>query len=153
VSDIPESALIPAEGPIGPFVDGLDEPYWTGLREGEVRIQRCSSCRTWIWAPQWRCSACGGYDLEWEAVEPKATVFSWCRTFHGFAPSLKAFLPYVTLLAELPQAGGRRLLGILVGPQEGLKIGAELEGVIQPASEVTSNWPVLRWRMASGVSR
>jgi uncharacterized OB-fold protein len=148
VSEIPETSLIPAEGAIGPLTDGLDEPYWAGLREGEVRIQRCAACEAWVWAPQWRCGTCGGWDLEWKSVEPKATVYSWTRTWHGFAPSLAEFLPYVVVLAELRQAGGARLLGILVGPDEGVRIGAPLEAVFQPPSNVTSGWPVLRWRLA-----
>lgn len=131
--------------------DGLDAPYWAGLAEGKLTIQRCSRCRAWIWAPQWRCSHCGSWDLEWEAVEPSGTVFSWTRTWHPFSPELKAVTPYVVILGELPQAGAARLMGTLAGPEDALRIGARITGEIQAASEATSGVPILRWRLSTGI--
>ena len=139
----------PVIGRIGPKRDGLDTPYWEGLRAGQLKLQRCVHCRTWWWSPVWRCAECGGWDLEWEGVEPRGRVFSWIRTHQAFAPEMAPIVPYVTVMVQLPQAGDRRLLGILVGPEEGLDIGAEVEGVIQPASALTNDQPVLRWRLAS----
>ena len=55
--------------------------------------------------------------------------------------------PYVTVLVEFRDAGGRRLLGLLADDRsDDPVIGAAVEGVIQPPSSVTSGHPVLRWR-------
>jgi uncharacterized OB-fold protein len=137
----------PVIGPVGPLHDGLDLPFWEGMRVGELRLQRCSACRTWIWAPTWRCGHCGSWALDWEAVEPSGRVYSWIRSWQPFAPALANLTPFVTLLVELPHAGDRRLIGLLVGDETGLSIGAPVDGVIQSASALTCGRPILRWRL------
>ncbi|GAB4664164.1 hypothetical protein MOKP76_14210 [Mycobacterium avium subsp. hominissuis] len=57
-------------------------------------------------------------------------------------------VPYVNVLVELPDAGGRRLLGLLVGNDDGLAIGAEVVGRIQKPSAQTNDQAVLRWELA-----
>ena len=139
---------MPAAGPLAPFEDGLDRPFWDGLAAGELRIPRCGHCAAWAWPPQWRCPHCGKWELDWRPVAAAGLIYSWTRTWHAFAPQMKAVTPFVTVLVELPHAGGARLLGTLVGPEEGLRIGARATGDIQPASAVTSDLPVMRWRIS-----
>jgi uncharacterized OB-fold protein len=139
---------IPSIGEIGPRVDGVDIPYWDGLRLGDLRIQRCRECMTWRWAPVWRCAKCGSWDLDWLRVEARGRVYSWIRTCQAFAPEMEPIIPYVTVLVEMPEAGNVRLLGILVGDDGALQIGAEVEGVLQAPSELTNGQAVLRWRLA-----
>ena len=128
--------------------DGLDRPHWEGLRSGEVRVQRCARCGHWIWAPQPICPRCHSFDLTWPAVEPNGTVYSWTRTWQPFTPELSGHLPFVVVLAELPAAGGRRLLGVLRDADGAdVRIGQPVRGEIDPASSPGA-WPVLRWRLA-----
>jgi uncharacterized OB-fold protein len=132
----------------GPRDDGLDRPHWEGLRAGEVRIQRCAPCGHWIWAPQPLCPRCHSFDLTWPAVEPDATVYSWTRTWQPFVPELSGHLPFVVVVAELPTAGGRRLLGVLRGGGDAeVHVGQPVRGEIDPAPSAGA-WPVLRWRLA-----
>ncbi|WP_354700123.1 hypothetical protein DSM112329_00386 [Paraconexibacter sp. AEG42_29] len=137
----------PVIGDIGPRPDGLDVPFWAGLAEGRLLLQRCGACATWIWGPQWVCPRCRTLEPGWDEVPLRGTVYSWTRTWQPFVPSFKEHLPYVTLLIELPDAGGRRILGLLIdddGTTDPV-IGEDVAGVIQPASDVTSGVPVLRW--------
>lgn len=143
-------ATAPVLGEPGPDISGLDTPFWEGLREGELRIQRCGGCGGWIWSPQWRCGDCGSWDMQWEETSAEGVVYSWTRTHHAFAPGLKEAVPFVTLLVELPKAGGKRLMGILIGDEAALKIGAPVVAVIQPPSERTNGQAILRWRLAEG---
>lgn len=129
------------------FDSRVDAPHWKGFAEGELRIQRCDSCREWLWPADWRCWKCGSWDLGWEPVEPKGTVYSWIRTHYPFAPAYADLLPYVNVLVELPGAGGRRLLGLLIDGEEGLRIGARVEGVIEQPSERTLDLHAMRWRL------
>ena len=138
---------IPVAGRIGPRKDVVDIAFWEGLAAGELRMQQCPSCQSWWWSPVWRCADCGSWDLRWRAIAPHGRVYSWIRSHQPFVPAMAAITPYVTLLVELPHAGNRRLFGILFGPEEGLKIGAPVEGVIQPASELTHHQPVMRWKL------
>ncbi|PBC51968.1 DNA-binding protein [Rhodococcus sp. ACS1] len=137
----------PATALTGPYADGLDLPYWEGLRAGELRLQRCAECDLWIWGPRWMCGRCQTFDPEWVAVEPVGRVFSWSRTWHPFIPELAGELPYVTVLVELPHAGGRRVLGLLAESGDtDIAIGDAVAGIIQQPSEAP--WPLLRWQRA-----
>lgn len=136
----------PVVGSIGPRPDGLDAPYWDGLVEGRLRIQQCDKCERWIWGPQWACPQCLRVEPGWVEIEPSGRVYSWTRTWQKFAPEFSPLVPYVTVLVELPHAGDRRLLGLLVGDDSlDPRIGEEVRGVFQNPSEITSNAAVLRW--------
>ncbi|MBD0024470.1 DNA-binding protein [Gordonia pseudamarae] len=135
--------------PWGPAADGLDRPYWDGLVDGELRLQRCTECREWIWGPQSVCAGCYGFDIGWESVEPVGTIYSWSRSWYPYISELGDELPYISVLVELPQAGGRRLLGMLIGdPQQTPRIGERVVGTIQRRPD--EPWPLLRWHREEG---
>ena len=90
---------------------GADEAYWTGLAQGEVKVQRCSSCNHWHVPAVWRCGECGSWDLQWHTVAPRGRVFSWTRTWHEFGAPRELGLPFISVVVELDDAGGRRLMG------------------------------------------
>jgi uncharacterized protein len=131
------------------FGDRVDFPFWDGLARGRIQIQRCNQCARWIWPAEWRCGQCGSFELHWEETPGTGTVYAWERTHYPFMPSFADLIPYVTVLVELPQAGNRRLFGLLVGSEDGLRIGAPVEAAIQPASERTKSLSALWWRLAS----
>ena len=132
----------------GPSEDGLDIGHWDGLRAGELRIPRCDACENWVWPVRPICPACHGFALSWTSVELTGVVFSWARTWQPFVPEFSGHLPFVTVVAELPQAGDRRLLGVLLDA-DGVdpEIGQAVRGEIEPAP-TADEWPVLRWRLA-----
>lgn len=139
-----EAADTPLFGEAGPDRGGLDTAFWQGLQRDELRVQRCAACGKWTWPPQWRCGICGSWELHWPAVVPEGRVFSWVRTWHAFRPELCDHVPFVTLLVELPGAGDCRLFGMLVGPGDGLRIGAPATGLIQ---HVEGGAAIMRWRL------
>lgn len=130
--------------PCGPADDRFDAPYWEGLRSGELRVQRCTGCRTWLWGPRRMCPECNGFELGWESVPAAGTVYTWCRTHHPYMEEFAELAPYTTVVVELPQAGGVRLLGLLTGDVQDVRIGDALTGHVErPAN---AEWPLLRWR-------
>ena len=140
----------PVAMPVGPQTP-VEAPFWEGLQAEELRMQHCLACGTWIWAPSWICPTCHSFDPAWEAVEPAGVVYSWIETYHVFPASREFgdYVPYLTALIELPHAGGRRLLGIVTDGE--VRIGSPVRGWIQPASEMTGDWPVLRWASAGAI--
>lgn len=137
----------PVIGEIGTLPDGLDQPYWDGLANGVLKIQRCPQCTTWIWGPQWLCPTCHHLHPDWVEVEPTGLIYTWTRTWQKFAPEFADHTPYITVLVELPHAGSRRILGVLLGDDHiDPKIGEPAQGVIQAASPLTSNTAILRWQ-------
>ena len=130
-----------------PSDDGLDAPHWEGLRRGELRIQHCPHCDRWTWSPRPICPGCHSGDLEWPVVEPAGTVYSWTRTWQPFSPEVTGHLPYVVVNVELPAAGHRRILGVLLdGDEADVRIGARVKGEIESPVD-PSVYPVLRWRL------
>jgi uncharacterized OB-fold protein len=145
VRNLPDTPPVIAAA--GPRDDGLDRPHWEGLRDGQVRIQRCAPCGHWIWAPQPLCPRCHSFDLTWPAIEPDGTVYSWTRTWQAFSPELSGHVPFVIVVAELAAAGSRRLLGVLCdGGDAEVHVGQSVRGEIEPAPSPGA-WPVLRWRL------
>lgn len=134
-----------------PEPDGLSAPYWEGTRLGELRIQRCRACRAWQWGPEWVCHRCHSFDLAWEAVEGRGTIYSWERVWHPVHPALKEAGPYIVVLVELPHAGNVRMLGNLLGdPQQEVRIGAPVVAVFEPhdAADPSKAFTLAQWRPA-----
>lgn len=141
-SYLPEGLPIPT-----PETDGLSAPYWNGLKEGVLTIQRCKSCGGWQWGPEWICHRCLSFDMGWETVEPRGRIFSWERVWHPVHPALKGHGPYIVVLVELPHADNVRLIGNLIGdPQQTVTIGAEVEGVFEHHPNASTPHTLLQWR-------
>ncbi|BBZ05680.1 hypothetical protein MCHIJ_51170 [Mycolicibacterium chitae] len=145
VRNLPDTP--PQMADTGPAEDGLDTPFWEGLRVGELRVPQCEGCENFVWPPRPICPRCHRFALTWTPVEPTGTIYSWTRTWQPFTPEFSGHLPFVTVVAELPQAGNRRLLGVLldadgVDPKIGQGVRAEIEPPWSP-----EGWPVLRWRL------
>ena len=134
-----------------PEPDALSAPYWEGTRRGELRIQRCRGCQAWQWGPEWICHRCHSFDLAWEAVEGRGTIYSWERVWHPVHPALKAAGSYIVVLVELPHAGNVRMLGNLLGdPQQEVRIGAPVVAVFEPhdAADPGKAYTLVQWRPA-----
>jgi uncharacterized OB-fold protein len=129
---------------------GTDDEYWKGLADGELRLSRCAACKKWMWPAHYRCGACGAWELEWIRQEPVGTVYSWTRTWYAFdrVHERAKDVPYVIVVAEIASAGGACLLGVLKGKEDGLKIGAKVNGIIEPPSEKSKGYPAIRWALA-----
>jgi uncharacterized OB-fold protein len=75
------------------------------------------------------------------------TVYSWSRSWYPFITELADRTPYITVLVELPGAGNRRVLGILLGDEtQNIRIGDTVAGEFE--RDEGSTWPLLRWRRA-----
>ena len=129
-----------------PSADGLDAAYWEGLAEGELRIQRCNSCRGWQWGPEWICHHCLSFDLTFTPVAPEGLIYSYERVWHPVHPALSEQGPYLVVLVELPEADGARVVGNLLGePQAPVEIGAAVRGVFEHRDDVEPRSTLLHW--------
>jgi uncharacterized OB-fold protein len=126
--------------------DGLSAPYWNGLRDNRLLVQRCEHCRTWQFGPEWLCHRCHAFDPEWTEVEPRGRIFSWERVWHPSHAALRNHGPYIAVLVELPQADGVRMVGNLIGdPMQQVVIGAEVEGVFEHHRDPDPPYSLLQW--------
>ena len=144
----PRTTYLPPGLPAPDTRDALSAPFWQGLREGRLLVQRCTRCATWRFGPEWICHRCHAFDFEWLPVEPRGRIFSWERIWHPSHPALAGAAPYLAVLVELPQAGGVRLLGNLLGdPAQTVRIGAEVCGVFEAHDEAEPPYTLLQWRV------
>jgi uncharacterized OB-fold protein len=131
-----------------PSRDGLDKPYWDGLRENVLRLQRCRGCGAFQWGPEWICHRCLSFDLAWEPVEPKGRIYSYERVWHPVHSALKDQGPYVVVLVELPHANNVRLVGNLLGDARApVTIGAAVHGTFEHHTHDKVPFTLLQWRL------
>jgi uncharacterized OB-fold protein len=129
--------------PAGPAADGRDLPYWQALRNGQVVVQQCRRCQTWLPGTRTMCTRCHSFHLSWNPVVAEGRVFTWCRSHHSYMSELADLNPYVSVVVELPGAGGVRVLGMLDPDSDDVAIGDPVVGsIVEPPN---SQWPVLRW--------
>lgn len=127
--------------------EGVNAPYWNGLRAGVLRVQRCG-CGTWQFGGEHLCHRCHAWDPPWVEVEPRGRLYSWERVWHAAHPALKASLPYLAVIVELPHAGSVRMLGNLLGdPRQQVPIGAAVVGVFEPHEHPERPYTLLQWRL------
>jgi uncharacterized OB-fold protein len=129
---------------------GADDGFWESLEDGTLKLCRCASCDAWLWPAVPRCADCGSWEQAWVEVAPTGTVYSWTRSHYAFDRTGQRAddVPYVVVLAELPQAGHARVLGVLEGREKGLRIGAPVTATIDPPTSRTLGYPALRWSLA-----
>ena len=140
------ASYLPAGLP-APAPSALDRPYWDGLREECLRVQRCRRCARFQWGPEWLCHRCLNFDLEFVEVEARGVIYSHQRVWHPVHPALREHGPYVIVLVELPHADNIRLVGNLLGdPRQALRIGAAVHGVFEHHLAATPAFSLLHWR-------
>jgi uncharacterized OB-fold protein len=88
-------------GDLLPTISHLSAPYWDGLREGVLRVQRCQDCgQTWF-PPSTHCPQCLSKHIEWHDTTGAGRVWSWVvfhrRYFAGIEP------PYNVAFIELDE--------------------------------------------------
>lgn len=138
---LPSGLPIPVAEP-----DGLSAPYWAGLRQNRLMVQRCGHCSTWQFGPEWLCHRCHAFDPEWTEVEPCGRIFSWERVWHPSHAALRHHGLYLAVLVGLPHAGGVRMVGNLLGdPMQAVVIGADVRGVFQHCFDSDPSYSLLQW--------
>lgn len=141
-SYLPPGLPIPVPEP-----NGLSAPFWEGLRNGVLMVQRNPRTGVHQWPPQWISYEDHSFDLEWTSVEPRGRIFSWTRIWHPVHPALKSACPYLVVVVELPHASGVRMLGNLLGdPHQEVRIGESVEGVFEHHPEAAPPFSLLQWR-------
>lgn len=132
-----------------PKATPLDAPYWEGLTQNVLRVQQCDSCQGWQWGPEWICHHCLSDQVGFVEVAPEGVIYSYERVWHPVHPALKEQGPYIVVLVELPQAGGVRMVGNLLGdPQQEVPIGAAVTGVFEHHADADPAFSLLQWQLS-----
>lgn len=128
--------------------DGLDAPFWDGLRDETILAQKCDACGRFQWGPEFVCHRCHSLDLSFVPVAGDGVIYSHERVWHPVHPALGEHGPYIVVLVELPGADNIRFVGNLLGdPEQPLEIGARVEAVFEHHAENDPPFTLLQWRI------
>jgi uncharacterized OB-fold protein len=106
---LPEGVPLPTPDP-----SGFDAPFWEACRRHELVVQRCTNCGTFRHYPEVVCWNCQSFDHDWPVMSGKAKVFTCMNVNQAVHPSLKEAVPFNTVIVELDDAPGIRMVGNLV---------------------------------------
>jgi uncharacterized OB-fold protein len=108
--------------------------YWEGCKAGELRLQRCRSCKEAYFPPRPFCPRCGGRDIEVFAASGKATLYSYVINFRP-RPDMGTE-PHSIAVVELAE-GPRMMTNVVNCPQtpEDLQLDMELQVLFETQSE------------------
>jgi uncharacterized protein len=98
------------------------QPYWSALRDRQLRLQRCADCGRVRHYPRPMCDQCWSMNVDWVDAAGTGTVHSWTITHYAFHPGWKGDLPYLLLTVDL--AEGVRMNAQARGiPESALRVG------------------------------
>jgi uncharacterized OB-fold protein len=110
------------------------QPYWDGLNEGRLRLQRCADCGKVRHYPRPVCDACFSMNVAWMDASGNGRVHSWTVTHHAFHPGFKPELPYTLVTVDLDE--GVRMQAQLRGlDARELRVGLPVRVAFEPATE------------------
>ena len=110
------------------------KPYWDGLNEGRLLIQKCGECGKLRHYPRALCDHCYSFAVEWVEASGRGTVHSWTVTHHPFHQGFKRELPYILVTVDL--AEGVRLQAQLRDlPHDRIKPGMPVSVRFERAKE------------------
>jgi uncharacterized OB-fold protein len=94
-----------------PVPDAVTQPFWEGVAEGVLRLQRCRACDRHVFYPRAVCPFCMASDLEWVEASGAGRVHSF-TVVHRAPPDYRDEVPYVVALVDLDE--GVRMMTRLV---------------------------------------
>lgn len=110
--------------------------FWEGAKAGELRLQRCRSCREMYFPPRPFCPECGSRDVAVEKASGRATLHSYVIN-HLPSPGREG--PFAVAVVELEE-GPRMMSNILDCPQtpEALVLDMALEVTFETLTDEIS---------------
>ncbi len=110
--------------------------FWDGAKAGELRLQRCETCREAYFPPRPFCPECGSREVKVERASGKATLHTYVIN-HLPSPGREG--PFAVAVVELEE-GPRMMSNILDCPQtpEALVLDMPLEVTFEKLTDEIS---------------
>jgi uncharacterized OB-fold protein len=117
-----------------PEPDERSRPFFEGALRGELRLQRCKDCGTFLVLGSRVCTKCLGENLEWTPVSGRGTLFTFGLMHQKYHPGFFDEIPYNVSVVELEE--GPRLQTNIIGVKnEGLRVGMPVVVTFERVSE------------------
>jgi hypothetical protein len=109
---------------LAPSISPDTEFFWSGLKDNELRIQRCTDCRTLRVPPRPMCGKCQSLSWDYVVSSGRGAVYSYIMPQYPPLPFLQ--YPYVVALIELDE--GVRIVSNLCDIEpEAIAVGMPVE--------------------------
>ena len=118
MSDVP----IPRPDP----TNADDARFWTALRDGELRVQRCTACGAFRHPPRPVCPDCGATGSDWPVVSGAGEVWSFTIVHPPTLPAFADQVPYGAVVVRLDE-GVFLVSNVVDCPVDELAVGARVE--------------------------
>jgi hypothetical protein len=113
-----------------PRLGDHNRDFWTGGKDGELRLWRCQDCGYYIHPPLPICPIDHSKNLEVEAVSGRATLATYSVNYQNWMPGPE--LPYVVAIVEIVEQPLVRLTTNLVNcPLDEIEIGMPLRVIFE----------------------
>lgn len=122
-----------------PDMDLDSRPWWEGLRQHRLLLQRCAGCQRTRAPFIPVCPSCGGCDANTVFASGHGTVYSRVVVHVPLSPGYEGPVPYTVATVELDE--GPRLLGHVEGDGR-VRIGQRVEACFADHER----WTELRFR-------
>ncbi|ONH22882.1 Zn-ribbon domain-containing OB-fold protein [Pseudofrankia asymbiotica] len=126
--------------PLPDVDDPLTRPFWQGLRERRLTIQRCGRCGALRWPAAPICPECLAPGAEWTDVAADGELWSYVVYRRALSPAFADEIPYAVGVVALD--AGPHLLSRISGPVDTLKVGARMTARYEDVSPTVT---LLRW--------
>jgi uncharacterized protein len=116
-----------------PAPDNASRHYWQSAADGQLVIQRCTTCGEFQFYPRALCVSCAG-ETEWVDASGRGTLYTYTIIRQNRSPAFAALSPYAVGIVELEE-GVRMMSNIVDCDVEQLSIGMALQVVLVKAAD------------------
>ena len=97
-----------------PAPDDDSGPFWDGCARGELLVQACDACGRRRVPPRPMCPNCRSFDVRWEPVSGRGTIWSFVVAHPPLLPAYAAVAPYNVVVVALDEDPTLRMVGNVV---------------------------------------
>ncbi len=116
-----------------PVPDGDSKPFWEGVQQRKLLIQRCQACQKFVFYPRSHCPHCFSEQLAWVQASGSGTIYSFTVVHQAYGPFAEQ-VPFVVAIIEL-QEGVRMMSRITDILPEAVHVGAAVQVTFVQVSE------------------
>jgi uncharacterized OB-fold protein len=120
-----------------PDVSDLDRPFWDGVQQGKLLLQKCLDCNRLQFFPRPVCVHCYSSNLDWQESCGLGEVYTFSLVYASPHPAVQKHiestgLPAIFSIIELRE--GLRIISEVIGcsPEE-IKLGSQVKLVCEEA--------------------
>lgn len=127
-----------------PTVDDNNRPFWEGVRDGRLIMQRCTDCGHLRYPCAPSCPECLSPNAAWEQLSGRGEVFSFVIFHQVYHAAFKEDVPYNVILVQLEE-GPRMFSNLVECELNKIEVGMPVALVCDP---VTPELTIPRFRPA-----